>query len=313
MRIVIIGLIAFALLTAGGTAFLVKRLLDTPTTVADEVQEDTTPISGVFVLVADSDLPAGTTIARSNVRWQPWPKDAVDNKFISADTEDRDIKNEFVGAVVRRGILAGTPFNDAMVFRRDNPGFLAGALSPGMRAVAIPVTVVGSGVAGFILPGDSVDIVLTHDIRKDYQPPSGDGTSTPVIAGSIVRYTSETIVRNAHVIAVDQSFNDLEGEAIIVKTVTVEVTSKQVEVIATAKAMGEISLSLRSLADDAAQDTKGIFTTDVEISPTLAKTFGNHKAKKETTPRPASRSTSSKLKVKVYRGSTSTTQVFPNK
>jgi pilus assembly protein CpaB len=265
-------------------------------------------------LVADSDLPAGTTIARSNVRWQPWPKDAVDNKFISADTEDRDIKNEFVGAVVRRGILAGTPFSDAMVFRRDNPGFLAGALSPGMRAVAIPVTAVGSGVAGFILPGDSVDIVLTHDVRKDYQPPpSGKGAFTPVIAGSIVRYTSETIVRNAHVIAVDQSFNDLEGEAMIVKTVTVEVTSKQVEVIATARAMGEISLSLRSLAYDAAQDTKGIFTTDVEISPTLAKTFGNHKAKKETTPRSASRSTSSKLKVKVYRGSTSTTQVFPSK
>ena len=312
MRIVIIGLIAFALLAAGGTAFLVKRLLDTQTTIADEVEQDAAPVSDLFVLVADSDLPAGATIAKGNIRWQPWPEDTVGDKFVSAETEDEELEKKFVGAVVRRGILEGTPFSEAMVFRRDKPGFLAGALSPGMRAVAIPVTA-ASGAAGFILPGDYVDVVLTHDVRKDYQAPSGDENVTPVIANSIVRYTSETIVHNVHVVAVDQSFNDLEGEATVVKTITVEVTPKQGEAIATAKAMGQISLALRSLADDAAQDKTGVYTTDVEISPTLSKTFSGVQAKEETTPKPPARSTRSKRKVKVYRGDTSTTQEFLSK
>ncbi len=314
MRIVIIGLIAFALLAAGGTAFLVKRLLDAQTTVADEVEQDTPPVSDVFVLVADTDLPAGSTISKGSIRWQPWPEDMIGDSFISAETEDEELEKQFVGAVVRRGIIEGTPFSEAMVFRRDRPGFLAGALSPGMRAVAIPVTA-ASSAAGFILPGDHVDIVLTHDVRKDYQAPSGDDDEnvTPVIAGTIIRYTSETIVHNVHVIAVDQSFNDLEGEATVVKTVTVEVTPKQAGAIATAKAMGQISLSLRSLADDAAQDKTGVYTTDVEISPTLSKTFASPEVKEKPTPKPATPPPSPKLKVKVFRGGTSTTQVFPSK
>ncbi len=312
MRIVIIGLIAFALLAAGGTAFLVKRLLDTQATVTAETEEESAPVSNMFVLVADRDLPAGATIAKGSIRWQPWPEDAVGDNFISADTKDGELEKKFVGAVVRRGLLEGTPFSEAMIFRRDRPGFLAGALNPGMRAVAIPVTA-ASGAAGFILPGDRVDIILTHDIRKDYKAPSGEENVTPVIAGSIVRYTSEAIVRNVHVVAVDQSFNDLEGEATIVKTIKVEVTPKQVEAIATAKAMGQISLSLRSLADDAAQDKTGVFTTDVEISPTLSKTFGNPEEKQEATPKPTARKSPQKVKVKVYRGDASTTQEFPSK
>lgn len=287
-------------------------MLDAQTTVADEVEEEAAPVSDMFVLVADDNLPAGTTISRGNIRWQPWPEDSVGDNFVSAETEDENLENNFVGAVVRRGILKGTPLSEVMVFRRDSTGFLAGALSPGMRAVAIPITAVSSA-AGFILPGNFVDVILTHDVRKDYQAPSQEEEVTPVIAGSIVRYTSETIVRNVHVVAVDQSFNDLEGEATIVKTVTVEVTPKQAEAIATAKAMGQISLSLRSLADDVAQDKTGVFTTDLEISPTLSKTFGSTQAEAETTPKPSVRPSSSKLKVKVYRGDTSTTQEFPSK
>ena len=77
--------------------------------------------------------------------------------------------------------------------------------------------------------------------------------------------------------------------------------------------MGQISLSLCSLADDVAQDKTGVFTTDLEISPTLSKTFGSTQAEAETTPKPSVRPSSSKLKVKVYRGDTSTTQEFPSK
>ena len=312
MRIVIIGLIAFALLAAGGTALLVKRLLDAQTSAGVEAEVEQVPTSNVFVLVADGDLAAGSTIKSSNLYWQPWPEDSVGDKFISAATEDGELEKNFIGAVVRRGVVEGTPLSDAMVFRRDQPGFLAGALDPGMRAVAIAVTA-ASGAAGFILPGDHVDIILTHDIRKVYQAPLDSEETTPVIAGNIVRYTSESIVRNLRVLAIDQTFDDVEGEASVVKTVTVQASLKQVEAIATAKAMGQISLSLRSLADDVAQDKKGVFTTDLEVSPTLSKTFGGLADPKEASPKPEAQSPSRKLRVKVYRGDSSTTQEFPKK
>ena len=124
MRVVIIGLIAFALLAAGGTALLVKRLLDAQTTAGVEVEVEPASTSNVFVLVADTDLAAGSTIARSNLHWQPWPEDSVGDNFISASTEDGELEKKFIGAVIRRGVVEGTPLSDAMVFRRDQPGFL---------------------------------------------------------------------------------------------------------------------------------------------------------------------------------------------
>ncbi len=300
MRMVIAGLV-LALLVAGGVTFLVKRYLDTQTQkIEAEVKVEERKPEAV-VLVANTNLPAGTTISSSSLRWQGWPEDAVENTFVSSDEKDKELEKPFIGAVVRRGIPAGVPITKAMVFKRDKPGFLAGALAPGMRAVAISVTA-ESGAAGFILPGDQVDVILTHDVRRDAPRQSGD---SPVIGGHVVRYTSETVLRDVRVVAIDQQVDDFEEKASLVKTVTLQVSPKQAEILAVATAMGKLGLTLRSLAAEEKKDQGSSFTTDLQISPTLSATFGSGDEEKAKAP---SQAKGGRVTVKVYRGGTATVQ-----
>src|SRR3546814_7727853 len=110
-------------------------------------------------------------------------------------------------------------------------GFLAAALGPGMRAVTVSGSTT-SGVAGFVFPGDRVDLVLTQEV-------TGDGDSLKV---------SETVLRNVRVLAADQRMNrvDEEGKPVVqsASTVTLEVTPKIAEKIAVAQTIGQLSLSL---------------------------------------------------------------------
>ncbi len=229
MRALVIGLIFLALIAAGGTAYLARQFLATPTTtVAVPARPEA---QATMVLVAAQDIPAGAIMSQSSYGWQPWPALSIEPDYVvsAPDGSNRaQLEEQFIETVARRGIADGTPLTARMVFRRDAPGFLAGALEPGKRAVAVPVTAV-TGAAGFVLPGDFVDVMLTHDIRRDFA--TGGGGSTPVIADSIIRYTSETILHNIRVLAVDQDMNDFEATAILVRTVTLEVTPRQAETL----------------------------------------------------------------------------------
>lgn len=280
MRIVTFALIAVALIAAGGVALLVGQQLK-PTRQSGESDQAEATAKPKLVLVAANDLPAGRKLSPPDLNWLSWPEEALRKEYVSAETEDKNLEREFLGAIVRRGVAAGVPLTRKSVFKRDQPGFLAGALRPGMRAVSVEVTA-ASGAAGFILPGDRVDVVLTHDIRKDY---SRRGADTPVISGRVIRYTAETILQEIRVVAVDQKVDDFDGEAAVVKTVTLEVSPKQAEVLIVAKAMGKLSLTLRSL--DASTSARGgqSQTTDLEISQTLSNTFGTAKLVSKSPPR----------------------------
>ncbi|QCI80430.1 Flp pilus assembly protein CpaB [Hankyongella ginsenosidimutans] len=114
-------------------------------------------------------------------------------------------------------------------------GFLAAALQPGMRAITISISDT-SGVAGFVFPGDRVDLVLTHQVDQ------GDRGQIRV---------SETVLQNVRVLAIDQDVNDREDQPKVGRTVTLEVTPKLVEKIAVMQLIGSVSLSLRSLPEQA--------------------------------------------------------------
>jgi pilus assembly protein CpaB len=162
---------------------------------------------------------------------------------------------KLVGMVVRNAITAGQPLTRGTLVGPQDRGFLAAALGPGMRAVTVSVNDT-SGVAGFIFPGDRVDIVLTQEI----EPPSND--EQPLRA-------SETIVRNVRVLATDQRF-DSKGEdgKPLIKTfsnVTLEVTPRLAEKIAVADKFGDISLSLRSLADTTAELERMVASGHVKL------------------------------------------------
>ena len=133
-------------------------------------------------------------------------------------------------------------------------GFLAAALAPGMRAVTVPVSAQTS-VAGFVFPGDRIDLVLTQSVAG-----GGDGEPLKV---------SETILRNLRVLATDQRMDALgpDGKPVVqtYSNVTLEVTPKIAEKIAVAQTVGSLSMSLRSMADTPSDLDAAIAGADVDL------------------------------------------------
>jgi len=192
--------------------------------------------TGPQVLVATKTLPVGTIIGPDALRYQTWPKDLVDNAYYIKGQQPNS--QTAVGTVVRYAIPAGQPITQGALIKPGDRGFLAAALAPGMRAVTISVTAQAS-VAGFVFPGDRVDLLLTQTVPGDGQPLKA----------------TETIIRNLRVLATDQKTDktsDAEGKTQVTafSNVTIEATPKIAEKIAVAQAVGTLSLSLRSIADD---------------------------------------------------------------
>jgi pilus assembly protein CpaB len=159
-----------------------------------------------------------------------------------------------IGTVVRNEITAGQPLTQGALIKPGERGFLAAALGPGMRAVTVGVSST-SGVAGFVFPGDRVDIVLTQEVK-------GDGEGAPLKA-------SETILRNVRVLATDQRMDAKgeDGKPVMERTssVTLEATPRIAEKIAVAQTIGQLSLSLRSIADNSAELERAIASGQIKV------------------------------------------------
>ncbi|KPF93815.1 pilus assembly protein CpaB [Novosphingobium sp. AAP83] len=250
-------LLVGALIVALGTAFAARSLFvgaGTPQAAAAAQ----VPM-GAKVLVAQRALPIGTIITADSINFQAWPEDMVKDVYFVEGEADMQ---KLLGTVVRNPITAGEPLTKGNLVAPGDRGFLAAALGAGMRAVTISVSA-RTGVAGFVFPGDYVDLVLTQTVQ------GGGG-----VDGGALR-TSETIMKNMRVLATDQSTEQemVEGKTRVraFSTVTVEVTPKMAEKIAVAQTLGTISLSLRSIADNAAELEQAIASGDVKIPSGLSK------------------------------------------
>ena len=208
---------------------------------------------GPKVLVAKKALPAGTIIDPDAFTYQPWPKELMQSAYYVEGSPDGDPK-KLLGTVVRYPITAGQPVTRGSLVGPEDRGFLAAALGPGMRAITVPVNA-AAGVAGFVFPGDHVDIVLTQTVQG-----GGDGPPLKV---------SETIVRNVRVLATDQRITDKDKDGkTVIKTfsnVTFEVTPRIAEKVAVAQSIGSLSLSLRSIADNTADLERAVASGDIKI------------------------------------------------
>ena len=226
-----------AVVVAGATAFLARAWLQSER-AAMLAQLGTGPKAAqpvkpaIQVLVARNTLRAGQLIKPEDLRWQAWPQGQLPPSYI---VEGKRQISDFVGAVARTQVQVGQPIIEAEIVMPGTRGFLAAVLKPGMRAVSVPATAT-SAVSGFIYAGDRVDVLLTHSLSAV----NGGGTHN----------ATETILRNARVIAVDQKVDFAPGDKPdVAKTATLELTSKQTEIITLAVKMGELSLVLRSLQD----------------------------------------------------------------
>ncbi len=184
-------------------------------------------VEAVLVLVAAQDLPAGTLVNPNNLRWQAWPDESIDENYLLGADHSRD---EFLGSVVRSGVLAGEPVTEARLVRPGDRGFVAAILAPGMRAITVSVNAT-TGISGFIFPGDRVDLILTHTISR----------------GESERRASETVMADVRVLGIDQSIDDQEGLPVVARTVTLEVMPKDAEIVTLLAELGKLTLSLRSL------------------------------------------------------------------
>jgi pilus assembly protein CpaB len=231
-----IALLAGALIIAVTTAFLARSMFTNGGAPSADAAAMPNPADMPHVLVATKSLPIGTIVGPDAYRFQPWPKELVEDAYYIQGKSD---EGKLVGSVVRTGIAAGQPMTMGSLIQPGDRGFLAAALSPGMRAVTVPVSV-QSSVAGFIFPGDRVDLMLTQSVAG-----GGDGAPLKV---------AETILSNLRVLATDQRTNVLgdDGRPAVqtYSNVTVEVTPRMAEKISVAQTVGAISLSLRSIADN---------------------------------------------------------------
>jgi pilus assembly protein CpaB len=247
-------LLVGALFVAAITAFMARSLIVGSSAPVASAQVPIAPVqTGTEVLVATKALPMGTILDATSFKFQPWPKELVENAYyVRKDGFD---PKSLQGTVVRSVITAGQPLTQGSLVKPGDRGFLAAALTPGMRAVTFPVRNENS-VAGFVFPGDRVDLTLSQTVNG-----GGDGPPLKV---------AETIMKNLRVLATDQrttSDVDDQGKTVVrnISMVTIEATPSIAEKISVARTLGDLSLVLRPLADSASELDQAIADGSVKV------------------------------------------------
>lgn len=235
-------------LAAGGIAALLAGRSDPPPPV---VQAPVAPMETVEVLVAANDIGLGHAVSANDMRWQTWPAAAGGGIFIQR-SDRPDALNQLAGSIARSPFSAGEPIREARLIKGKGSGYMAAILPSGKRAISTDVTP-ESGAAGFILPNDHVDVILTRRNREAEK------------AAGFEVHSSETILSNVRVLAIDQTVEEKGGQRVVVgRTATLELTQRQAERLTVSRQMGQLSLALRSLLDVSGapetpeeQDTRG--------------------------------------------------------
>lgn len=196
------------------------------------------PVKTDGVLVAAKTLPLGSVIQPGDLKWENWPKAHVPPGVIRKSTTPQALA-DYKGALVRAPLGVGEPVYPDRLVKAGTASFLSAILPSGMRAVAINIDHQGSTTAGgFILPNDHVDVIHTFEDKAAARA----GVPDPMV--------SETLLRNVRVLAIGQNIQEHNKERVVVgSNATLELTPGQVDTILRAQRVGQLSLSLRSLAD----------------------------------------------------------------
>lgn len=185
------------------------------------------------VLVAARDAYIGSRVTDDMLKWQEWPADTVGTGFITRNQQPT-AQDDFLGAVVRSGITQGEPITGRKLVKAGDRGVMSVILKPGMRAVSVRISA-DTAAAGFINPGDRVDIIMT----KTANPQNGERV-----------FRSQTIFENVNVLAIDQTYAQGEnGQATVLGSMALlELTQGDAEILSVAQSTGELSMTLRGLA-----------------------------------------------------------------
>jgi pilus assembly protein CpaB len=231
---------------AGGIAALLAGRSDPPPPPAPApvAQLETTD-----VLIAAADIGLGTKVSAQELRWQTWPAAAVSPNFIRKN-ERPDAISQLAGSIARAPFSAGEPIRETKLVKANGSGYMAAILPSGMRAISVEISP-ETGAGGFILPNDHVDVILS---RRDKAAEKAVGSEV---------HTSEVILNNVRVLAIDQNVEEKNGQRVVVgKTATLELNPRQAETLALSRQLGTLSLALRSLVDFDAKDNPEVPNDD---------------------------------------------------
>lgn len=220
-------MLVIAVLVGAATVWMVRGFLESRPEPGVVATGDPA-VEIVKVVVAAHPLSFGDTLHKDLLREVEWPKEAAPaGAFNSVD--------EILAGDERRVALRNMEVNELILKSRVS-GFggkatLSQVITPGLRATAIRVDDV-VGVAGFVLPGDRVDILLTRQVGKDRD-----------------NLITDVLIQNIRVLAVDQLANERAEDPVVAKAATVEVTPRQAQKLSLAARVGSLTLSLRNLVN----------------------------------------------------------------
>ncbi len=225
-----IVVLAIAIGAGGIAAYLASGSGNEPAPAQPVAQLQT-----VDILVAKSDIDLGKSVKADDLQWQTWPATSASSNFISRASKADAVK-EITGSIARAPFIAGEPIREQKLVKADGSGFMAAILPAGYRAISTEISP-ETGAGGFILPNDRVDVILT----KREKNPDAKGPDVS---------SSEVILSNVRVLAIDQAPKEKEGaSALIGRTVTLELKPEQAETLARSRQNGSLTLALRSIAD----------------------------------------------------------------
>lgn len=251
VRLIILLVAAAA---AIGAVFLVRSVQQPQQAAAAELAPAAAPepvkIPTKQILIAKNTITVGKYVAADDLAWQEWPADAPTDAFIDKEAEPEALE-KMVGAVARLDVVKGEPVTKAKLVHPGRAGFMSVMLTPGMRAVSVEIDA-ETAAGGFIQPNDRVDVIVTREVES--KDGSGNGMQN---------IRSDLILANIRVLAIDAIYgtppaesNDApatgQGAAIIGSRATLELNERDATLLNTARKAGDISLTLRSVADSAA-------------------------------------------------------------
>jgi pilus assembly protein CpaB len=197
------------------------------------------------IVVAAADISLGQRLAPEMFKLADWPADSVPK---GAFTDPQKLS----GRVLRTNLLMGEPVSEVKLAPAGTLGGLSALITEGKRAITVRVNDV-IGVAGFALPGNYVDIIVST--QKDPAPG----------AEARQQNISKIVLERILVLAVAQEVNRDETKPKVVNAVTLEVTPEQAEKLDLARSVGTLSLALRNQVDPQSASTEG--ATKVTLLP----------------------------------------------
>ncbi|MGB0719725.1 MAG: Flp pilus assembly protein CpaB [Bdellovibrionales bacterium] len=216
----------------------------------------------VEILMAAKDLSLGHELKSGDLAWQSWPKAGL---FAGAiKRKDDQAPEKAIEGRLARNVAKGEPMMASALLGGAKGNFVAASLEPGMRAMAIDVKA-SSMVAGFIEPGDYVDVVLTY--KETIKPDSDDPRVKALVDMNIDKLATETILQHVKVLAVDQRAKRPDDDKVKVgKTVTLALSVQDAERLALAASLGSLDLVLRGVGDDAVVEKDWPTVSDARLT-----------------------------------------------